>query len=62
MQASAALKVGELIRRIRTKADLLPTQTKEPRVTFNEQQLGHGMTLGDADVVSDSVLLFTYRQ
>ena len=62
VQVAADLKVGDLIRRIRTKADIAPVNSKDPRITFNGQQLGHGMMLGEAGVTQGCAVVFTYGE
>lgn len=56
------MKVGELIRRIRVKANLSPVASKDPRVTFDGEQLGHGMMLGEAGIEEESTVLFTHAK
>ena len=53
VQVNTALKVSELIRRIRAKADLPPAATLNPRISINGEQVGHGMTIGEAGVTKD---------
>lgn len=60
VQGTSSLNVGDLIRRIRIKANIAPAQSQNPRIALGEQQLGHAMTLGEAGIQQDSVLLFTY--
>lgn len=60
MQASAGLKVGDLIRRIRAKANVPPMASKDPRVVFGDSELGHGLTLGEVGLVEGSCVLFTF--
>ena len=63
VQVTAELKISELIRRVRTKANLPPAATKDPRVTINGEQVGHAMTLGEVGVGKDkpaAVVVFIY--
>lgn len=62
MQVNAELKVSDLIRRIRVKANLAPAATANPRITVNGAQVGHGMTLGEAGIGKDQKVdvVFSY--
>ena len=53
MQVNAELKIAELIRRIRTKADLTPAKTSNPRVMVADKQAGHQMTIGELGIHKD---------
>ena len=53
VQVTADLKISDLVRRIRTKADLLAAGTPNPRITVNATQVGHGMTVGEASITKD---------
>ena len=59
---TANLKIFELIRRVRTKASLLPAASTNPRITVNGEQVGHTMKLGEVGVGKDgkAVVAFTY--
>ena len=50
VQVNAELKVVELIRRIRTKADLAPTASVNPRIVYNGEEMGQGLMLGEVRV------------
>ncbi|KAK3700456.1 hypothetical protein LTR37_015960 [Vermiconidia calcicola] len=62
VQVHAALKVSDLIRRMRAKADLTPAATMNPRVHINGEQAGHGMMLGEMGVAKDEkvAVVFSY--
>ncbi|KAK3725218.1 hypothetical protein LTR37_000729 [Vermiconidia calcicola] len=62
VQVHTALKVSDLIRRMRTKADLTPAATMNPRVAINGEQAGHGMMLGEMGVANDKkvAVVFSY--
>lgn len=60
VQGSKCLTVGDLIRRVRVKANMSSAASKNPRIALGEQELGHAMMLGEVGVQQDSVLLFKY--
>lgn len=60
MQVNAELKVGELIRRIRTQTDLAPSASDNPRVAVKGQEIGHGMSLGECGVDKEATVMFSH--
>ena len=61
IQVHSELKVSELIRRVRAKAGLSPTNTPNPRVAVDGKQAGHGMTLGEIGVTKEKVPEVVFR-
>lgn len=62
VQVNSSLRIGDLIRRIRTKCDVSPSESKNPRVEFHGQQVGHGMTLSEAGITADAVVHFSHSE
>lgn len=52
----AELKVYELVRRVRAKADLTSSATSEPRVLVNGRNVGHGMMLGEVGISKNALV------
>ena len=60
VQTSASMKVSDLIRRVRVQADIAPTTSKNPRLSVGGEQVGHGMTMGEAGIATGKMVVFSY--
>jgi hypothetical protein len=62
VQVTSTTKISEFIRRVRTKGNLAPEVTMNPRISVGGEQVGHGMTLGEVGVSKDKkpVVIFTF--
>ena len=63
IQVHAELKVGDLVRRVRTRVGLSAEATKEPRISVNGKQVGHAQYLGEVGVIKgkDVEVAFSFK-
>ena len=60
VQANAALKVADLIRRVRVASKTFPAESPAPRLAVEGQELGHALTLHEAGITSNSSVEFLH--
>lgn len=52
VQVNSAMKISELIRRIRADTNIAPGMSANPVIVINKEQAGHMTTLGEHGVYS----------
>ena len=61
VQVNTQLKIYELIRRIRTRANLAPAATVNPRVVVGGEAVGHLAMVGEAGIDRGSGLAVAFE-
>lgn len=56
------MKIADLIRRVRAKAEITPAASPSPRILLGGEQVGHGMTLGEVGMGKDSKVEFVFGE